>query len=48
MTSSTTMTNVAMTTMKATMRTLGGMILRRADMRMFENVRTKVTATPIP
>ena len=37
-----------MATMKATMRTLGGMILRRAEIRMFEKVSTKVTAIPMP
>ena len=35
-----------MATMKATMRTLGGIILRRAEIRMFEKVSTKVTADP--
>ena len=43
-----TVTKVAMTVMYAGRRTLSGMILRRAEMAMFEQIRTNVAATPMP
>ena len=46
--SSTAVTKPEMTTMNAAIRTCGGIIFLRSDMKRFENVSTAMTATPMP